>query len=153
MKTVLSACLLIPGLALSLSACQTGAESRISQNPTLYSKLSTKDRELVAKGDVREGMSKDAVFLAWGRPDMVREGSAGGRGTEAWAYFVTQPVPTSSLSYANVYRPFYGRYGIHPRYGYCRGAGWYYDSVDFVRRVTKTVTFSGNRVVAWERTR
>ena len=153
MNTARSPYILFPFLVLLLSSCQTGAENRISQNPALYKKLSTKDRALVAAGDVREGMSKDAVYLAWGRPDMVRESSTTGNISESWAYFITRPVPTSSLSYANVYRPFYGRYGVHPRFGYCRGIGPHYNSVDYVRYASKTVTFLGNYVVAWEQTR
>jgi hypothetical protein len=153
MKTALPPYILFPFLVLLLSSCQTGAENRISENPALYKKLSTTDRALVAAGDVRTGMSKDAVYLAWGRPDMVRESTTTGNISESWAYFVTRPVPTSSLSYANVYRPFYGRYGIHPRFGYCRGIGWHYNSVDYVHYTSKTITFSGNYVVAWEQTR
>ncbi len=153
MKAALLPYLFLPFLALLVSACQTGAENRISQNPALYKKLSAKDRGLVAAGDVREGMSKDAVYLALGRPDMVRERSTARNISESWAYFVTHPVPTSSLSHANIYRPFYGRYQIHPHFGYCRGTGWHYESVDYVRFVTKTITFSGNYVVALEHNR
>jgi hypothetical protein len=152
-KAALLPHLFLPFLALLVSACQTGAENRISQNPALYKKLSATDRGLVATGDVREGMSKDAVYLAWGRPDMVRESSTAPNISESWAYFVTHPLPSSSLSYANIYRPFYGRYQIQPRFGYCRGIGWHYDSVDYVRFVTKTITFSGNYVVALEQNR
>ena len=141
-------------LTLVVCSCQTGPQARIEQNPAMYNRLSAKDKELVARGDIREGMSKDAVYLSWGPPAMVREGSSGGSATEAWAYMTSAPIPTSSLSYANVYRPYYGRYGVHPRYGYSRGSGWALETgTDFVRYVNKTVKFSGNRVVSWERVR
>lgn len=120
----------------------------------MFSKLPSRDKDLVSKGNVKEGMSKDAVFLAWGRPDMVKEGSQHGRSSESWAYFGSTPVPASSFSYANPHLGFYGRYGMHPRYGYGCGPGWSYDTgVNFVRHVDKTVQFSGNRVTAWERRR
>jgi len=120
----------------------------------MYNRLSIKDKELVARGDIREGMSKDAVYLSWGPPGMVREGSSGGSVTEAWAYMTSAAVPTSSLRYANVYRPHYGRYGIHPRYGYSCGSGWALETgTDFVRYINKTVNFSGNGVISWERIR
>ncbi len=137
-------------LALLLSSCQTGPEARISQDPAKYSRLSSSDKELVSQGNIRKGMTRDAVYLAWGRPDIVREGSAG----EAWAYVGSAGVPVRSLSYANIHRPYYSHFGVHPRYGYCSGSGWYLDSgIDFVPYVQKTVRFSGNRVTSWERTR
>tara|TARA_R110000850_G_scaffold64695_6_gene145056 strand:- start:346 stop:807 length:462 start_codon:yes stop_codon:yes gene_type:complete len=138
----------------ALSGCVTGYEQRIQQNPALYSKLSSRDKDLVSQGVIKEGMSKDAAFLAWGRPDIVREGSSGGSNSESWAYIGNAGVPRTSLSYANVHRPFYGRYGLHPRFGYCTGPGWGLSSgIDYVGFVEKTIRFSGNRVVAWERRR
>ena len=141
-------------ITLVLCSCQAGPQARTKQNPAIYNRLSAKDKELVARGDIRKGMSKDAVYLSWGPPGMVREGSSGSSSSEAWAYMTSAPIPTSSLSYANVYRPYYGRYGVHPRYGYCRNSGWALETgTDFVRYVSKTVKFSGNRVVSWERVR
>ena len=141
-------------ITLVLCSCQTGPQARIEQNPAIYNRLSASDKELVARGDIRKGMSKDAVYLSWGPPGMVREGSSGSSSSEAWAYMTSAPIPTSSLSYANVYRPYYGRYGVHPRYGYCRNSGWALETgTDFVRYVNKTVKFSGNQVVSWERVR
>ena len=141
-------------ITLVLCSCQTGPQARIEQNPAIYNRLSARDKELVARGDIRKGMSKDAVYLSWGPPGMVREGSSGSSSSEAWAYMTSAPIPISSLSYANVYRPYYGRYGVHPRYGYCRNSGWALETgTDFVRYISKTVKFSGNRVVSWERVR
>ena len=141
-------------ITLVLCSCQTGPQARIEQNSAIYNRLSARDKELVARGDIRKGMSKDAVYLSWGPPGMVREGSSGSSSSVAWAYMTSAPIPISSLSYANVYRPYYGRYGVHPRYGYCRNSGWALETgTDFVRYVNKTVKFSGNQVVSWERVR
>ena len=70
-------------LAISLTGCQTMSrqEKRIEKNPALYDRLSSADRERVLRGEVTEGMSRDAVFLSWGRPDAVRAGSREGKGS------------------------------------------------------------------------
>lgn len=52
-----------------LVSCASPRERRITGNPQLYQSLSTGDQVLVQQGRIREGMSKEAVFLALGRPD------------------------------------------------------------------------------------
>lgn len=150
------ACVLTAALAL-LSGCATrsGAERRIERRPDLFARLNDRERELVTQGEVAEGMSRDAVYLAWGRPDMVRSGSREGRESESWAYFDSTPVQTVSVGFGTGgYSPFYTDFGFHPRFGYGVGPGWSYGSgVDFVGHVEKTVQFSGGRVIAWERLR
>jgi outer membrane protein assembly factor BamE (lipoprotein component of BamABCDE complex) len=57
-------------LATLLPGCST-VESRIKSNPQLYASLSPADQALVRQGQIRVGMSKGAVFLAWGNPDRI----------------------------------------------------------------------------------
>lgn len=141
--------------AFFLCGCQTGAETRIQKNPELYGKLSSKDKERVLLGEIREGMTDEAVFLAWGRPDRVLSGSRSGSATEKWAYFDSVPVSSFSYGYGSGYvHPFYSRYGVHPRYGYGFGPYWGYGTgVDFVQQISKQVEFRNGRVTAWERRR
>jgi len=150
----------LPALLASclLSSCNTWSalDRRIDKHPGLFLDLSDSERELVMNGEIKEGMSRDAVYLAWGRPDAVRRGSANGKGHESWAYFDAVPIQTNSFSYGygGGYSPFYSRFGVHPRYGYCSGPGWSFGtSVDYVSQLSRSVKFSGNRVIAWESNR
>ncbi|MDF1657385.1 MAG: hypothetical protein P1U58_07220 [Verrucomicrobiales bacterium] len=146
--------LLAVALFLSSCATQSGVEKRIEKNPQLYSKLSGSDRELVRRGEVKERMSQEAVFLAWGRPDQVMSGGRNGQSTEKWAYFSSRPVNNFNVGVGmGSSHSFYTNFGIHPRYGYSFGPGWNFgSSVDFVQQITKQVEFSNGRVTAWQRT-
>lgn len=155
MKARLLPSLLVLTVAALLCGCQTGAETRIQKNPELYGKLSSKDKERVSQGVIREGMTDEAVFLAWGRPDRVLTGSRSGSATEKWAYFDSRPVSSFSYGYSSGYvHPFYSRYGVHPRFGYGYGPYWGYGTgVDFVQQISKQVEFRNGRVTSWERVR
>lgn len=136
-------------------ATRSAAERRVEKHPDLMARLNDRERELVYRGEVAEGMSRDAVYLAWGRPDMVRTGSRDGKGTESWAFFDTTPVQSVSIGFGTGgYHSFYSDFGFHPRFGYGVGPGWGYGTgVDFLSNVEKTVEFSNGKVVAWERLR
>jgi hypothetical protein len=142
--------------ALLLAGCATNpAEQRIQKHPERFAALSPREKDFVLRGEVTEGMSQDAVFLAWGRPGRVMSGSRDGRGRERWAYFRTAPVSTVSVGYGGYGpHPFYSAYGFHPAYGYGYGPGWGYGSgVDYVPYLDRSVEFVNGRVVAWERNR
>ena len=53
---------------LLLSGCAS-TESRISQHPEIYQRLSARDQALVSQGHIQLGMTMDAVWLAWGTPE------------------------------------------------------------------------------------
>jgi len=40
---------------------------RISEHPEMYQSLPPRDQALVSQGQIRPGMTMDAVWLAWGR--------------------------------------------------------------------------------------
>ncbi|MDF1824435.1 MAG: hypothetical protein P1U68_07320 [Verrucomicrobiales bacterium] len=146
----LTACLLFSGCTT-----QTANEKRIEKNPALYEKLSSRDKELVRAGEVAEGMSQEAVFIAWGRPDRVMTGGRNGKSNEKWAYFDSTPVRTFSVGVGTGgFSPFYTNFGVHPSYGYSYGPGWGYGTdIDFVQHISREVEFTNGRVTAWERLR
>src|SRR5690349_5906347 len=74
--------------ALFFSGCAT-PESRISKNPELYNGLPARQQQLVAQGQIAPGMSRNAVWLAWGGPGQKVDGYARGNATETWVYFTT----------------------------------------------------------------
>src|SRR5687767_855178 len=90
---IVAMALLMAGVMLHFTGCAaSNPQTRIQQNPEMLDRLPAADRELVLKGTISEGMSKDAVYLAWGKPDSVTTGSENGRQTETWRYATLQPV-------------------------------------------------------------
>lgn len=141
-------------LALFGSACASrpASEKRFETNPEIVAKLPPRERDLVRRGEVAEGMSRDAVFIAWGRPDVVRSGSSDGRGRERWAYLSRAGGHTTSIGIST------GGYGgLHTGVGYQHGpyGGFGYQPYHSYRphRVERSVEFVNDRVTAWERLR
>src|SRR6516225_5715562 len=69
-RSILSGALTF-GVALSAlitTSCET-TENRISKNPEIYQRLSANDQAVVSRGQIRPGMSQNAVWLAWGSPE------------------------------------------------------------------------------------
>lgn len=140
--------------ALFLGACASSSPmSRITNNPAVFESLSQEHRELVATGVIRQGMTQDAVFLAWGRPDRVSRGHRGGQGFETWTYLEFEAVRRRNLGVG------FG-YGGH---GYGRRHGWpghhrgFHDpfygggsTVDYIPVIGAEVVFIGGRVSEWE---
>jgi hypothetical protein len=102
--------------ALIVASCST-TETRISEHPEIYQTLSRSDQALVSQGQIRAGMSQNAVWLAWGSPDRKIVGNMRGHTTETWIY----------VNYTTYPYPYYG-----PGYGY--GYGFGFTSVGFVGR-------------------
>lgn len=103
---------------LIFSGCAT-TETRISQHPEMYQHLSARDQALVSQGQIRKGMTMDAVWLAWGTPD-EKIPDMGPRPTETWLYLRFQTPPSYGAPY--YYGPFDWSY-IPPKFPYAsRGA-------------------------------
>src|ERR1700686_2873062 len=121
---------LLPGIAVLLfgflAGCST-VDSRIQGNPQTFASLSPADQSLIRRGVIREGLSRAAVYLAWGRPDRLRYGSRAGVPFEAWIYTTTR-----SEIVPGYYPSFYG-FGYYP-YGWSRpfyGRGGFYGDYPF----------------------
>src|SRR6266478_912133 len=128
--------------ALILTSCST-PETRISDHPDLYQSLSARDRALVSQGEIRQGMSRNAVWLAWGSPDRKIIGNMRGHPTETWIYVYYATYP---------YDPYYGPYG--PGFGFFGDPFYdpfYYSLIaPSIPYPYKTVTFSNGRVVSFQ---
>jgi len=136
-------------LALGLSSCVHPIERRIANNPQIYQSLSTNDQLLVQQGRIREGMTKEGVFLAWGRPDQVATGKQKGSSVEQWTYVGSQPVYTNTFGMGFGGGPW--GYGGCGRFG---GAGYWGNmgpAVMYVPYKAGSVTFRTNRVTDYLR--
>lgn len=124
-------------VVMLLPACST-VESRIKDNPAVFNALPAKQQELVRDGKIDEGFSREAVVLAWGRPDAIERGTERGKKLETWTWIATYEVPDS---------PYYGM-------GWVASPYWGY--YPMYRPVTHVYTypiresiFENGRVVAW----
>jgi hypothetical protein len=133
----------IATVVLILTSCST-PQTRISDHPDLYQGLSSRDQALVSQGQIRYGMSRNAVWLAWGSPDSKVIGNMRGHSTETWVYvyYVTYPY----------YYPYYGAYG--PGFGFFGDPFYdpfYYSLIPpSIPYPNKTVTFSNSRVMCFQ---
>ncbi|PYJ30779.1 MAG: hypothetical protein DMF24_04075 [Verrucomicrobia bacterium] len=86
--------------ALITTSCET-TENRISTHPEIYQRLSANDQAMVGRGQIRPGMSQNAVWLAWGSPERKIKGNMRGHITETWIYITYETAPY----------PYWGSYG------------------------------------------
>jgi hypothetical protein len=125
--------------ALILTSCST-AQTRISEHPDLYQSLSHRDQALVSQGQIRIGMSRTAVWLAWGTSDRKVLGNMGGGPTETWIYTYYATYP---------YYPYYNPLDIYfgaPLYDpFCYS--WFPQSIPYPGKV---VTFANGRVASFQ---
>jgi outer membrane protein assembly factor BamE (lipoprotein component of BamABCDE complex) len=138
------ACMLLAS-CMSYGPSAATPQGRISRNAGTYSLLSPEHRQLVASGKICEGMSKDAVKIAMGRPSRVMEESRHGKMRERWDYMRERAVPTSrvgiSAGYGHGYPYRYGGYGsCYPMH----------QDVAYVPYRVATVWFVNGRVDSWE---
>ena len=124
--------------ALILTSCST-PQTRISEHPDLYQSLSRRDQALVSQGQIRIGMSRTAVWLAWGSPDRKIIGNMGCGPTETlvYVYYATYPYypfePLDEYFGAPLYDPF------------CYS--WFPPSIPYPG---KLVTFAHGKVVSYQ---
>ena len=150
--------------ALFLASCST-TQTRISEHPEIYGRLRQDDQALVSRGQIRNGLSQEAVYLAWGNPEQHTTANVHGRPAETWVYLDTtgdiHPYPHFGLGYG-VGGGFYGggygggRFYSHGgRRFYGLGYDPFYDPFLFSRFETisypsRTVSFQNGRVVAFQ---
>jgi len=82
-----------------LSNCASPVTQRIAARPEAYQKLNDKEKTLVQHGEIRRGMSKDAVLLAWGQPDRQATTMIDGRPVEKWTYSGYAPTYGAHATY------------------------------------------------------
>lgn len=141
--------------AVFLSQCASTVERRIEKNPAVFASLSPADQALVKQRSLREGMGKDAVFLAVGRPDRVSMGRKAGKDFERWSYEGTHTVTTQTFGMG--FGGFGGRgfggfggfggLGCGPWGGAGFGGG---PIITYVPYEAASVDFVNGKVVGWE---
>ena len=127
----------------------------------MYDQLPSSHQALVDQGRIKQGMSKEAVFLAWGNPEIKADGEENSIRFERWTYTRLSPIYTTGFSghYGfDGYAPYgYAPYGYAPYgygYGRCRGYGYgYHNQVVYAKSKAASVDFKNDRVTRWQRGR
>ena len=148
--------------ALILTSCET-TQDRISKHPEIYQRLSASDQALVSQGQIRAGMSQNAVWLAWGGPERKIIGNMRGQPTETWIYITYETAP---YPYGGPYGPWGWGYGFGPSVAFVRThhhghsfiffGSSFYDPFYYayippsIPVPYKTVTFTNGRVVSFQ---
>ncbi len=129
---------------LLLTSCGSTVARRIEKHPEFYNKLSESQKALVQRGQIEEGMGKDAVWLSWGEPFRVSNGAKVGKSYELWSYAGYEPVYNTSIGFAY----------SHGWGGRCDPALYYAEpSINYVPYEARRVEFLNDRVSAWTTTR
>jgi len=124
--------------ALILESCST-PETRISEHPDLYQSLSHRDQALATQGKIRAGMSRSAVWLAWGSPDRKIIGNVSGTPIETWVYTY---YATYAYPYCGPWDPYFGAPLNYPFCDSCFPPSFPYPG--------KVVSFAHGRVVSFQ---
>ena len=98
--------LLTVGLCLLAGCATTTVEGRRKERAGAYQALSADHRKLVDQGDIAAGMSEDAVYIAWGKPDQIlRSGDKSGvkitwlyEGTTTDTHYYWQTFPSADAN-------------------------------------------------------
>lgn len=106
----------------------------------MYNMLSPEQQMMVQQGRICEGMTKDAVYLAWGNPNSQPvTGQQDGKTYEKWLYYTYQPVMVDSVGIG---------IGCWNHGSWC-GSGLS-TSTAMIPQESAWVIFHDNVVTAWE---
>jgi len=101
--------------ALLLAGCATSTiESRKKDRYNAYSELTPEHRAAVDAGQIKVGMSMDAVFIAWGKPQQVVSSESSSGSQTVWIY--TDAYLHGHTYWGHSYHGYYGYGGRHRRH-------------------------------------
>jgi outer membrane protein assembly factor BamE (lipoprotein component of BamABCDE complex) len=130
--------------ALLLSGCATSTiESRKQERYSAFGNLLPEQKAAVDSGQIKVGMTMDAVYIAWGKPNQVVTAESARGTTVTWLY-------TGSYLQGYTFWSHPGYFGPYDRF---HGPGWYgpsfqheYMPVNYVRA---EVVFENGVVKEW----
>ena len=91
--------------ALVLTGCKSSTvETRRAERPDAYAALQPDQKTLVDQGQIKVGMTEDAVYIAWGKPAQVVTSEDQTGRTTTWLYHGTTLEESRYWSYREVSR-------------------------------------------------
>lgn len=97
MKSLIILSILAILLVQACASSKTSLNRRIDQNGTLFHQKSFSEKQAITNGNIVPGMTRDAVYLAWGDPKQRLEGVEDGLTYEEWIYEKYSPKPNFSI--------------------------------------------------------
>jgi hypothetical protein len=107
--------------SLLLCGCATSTiQSRKQERRAVFASLPPEFQQAVDQGELKVGMTPDAVYIAWGKPAQVFTGQSTEGPTTTWIFTGVQVVQYSYWAYTQNYAPYYAttptiQYGYGPR--------------------------------------
>ena len=126
---------------LILGGCATSSVgSRKQERLGSYNSFTPEQRLAVDTGQIKIGMSEDAVYIAWGKPSQILRGESPAGAMLTWLYFGTYFEEYRGWNYYGYNHCYRGRYYAGP-----------YMTSDYVSRsfVRAEVRFEGGLVKEW----
>lgn len=126
-----------------LCGCASTIEDRKKERLSTYTQLPPETQTLVDTGQIKVGMPKDAVYIAWGKPEQVIQSESEQGRSETWVYYGSTLRPYHYYNYGHYGwgGPFYHRYYYSLPY---LETDWYPQYF-----VSGEVTFQDDRVAHW----
>ena len=88
-----------------LAGCATPTvESRKQERLAAYNALPAQEKQLVDKGQIKIGMSADAVYIAWGAPAQILESETESGHVTTWLYHGSVMEETRFWTYREIAR-------------------------------------------------
>ena len=131
---------LVVAATLSTGCSTTNTiEKRRQERAAAYATFAPETKATVDQGQIKVGMTADAVYIAWGKPSQIIAGESAAGSTTTWLYYGTQLQEVRYWAY----RPHYW----HDRHYY----GAPYLEFDYYPRnyVRAEVTFEKDIVKSW----
>lgn len=128
-------------VSLTLTSCATTSiSSRKQERLGSYNALPAEQRLAVDTGQIKVGMTEDAVYIAWGKPSQIVRGESSAGPIVTWLYTGTYFDEYRGWSYYGHYHSYRGRYYTAP-----------YMTYDYVPRnyIRAEVKFEGGVVKEW----
>jgi uncharacterized protein YceK len=127
-------------IVLLLTGCATTStiETRKQERLGTYVSLNAEQKAAVDKGQIKVGMTMDAVYIAWGRPSQILAGETAQGSLVTWLYHGTYMEEHRYWAFQDYYHR--GRYYSSPSLYY-----------DYYPRgyVSAEVKFEGGLVKEW----
>jgi hypothetical protein len=146
-KQMLRTCLTMHGLLLLVGCTSSNIAARRQALAADYAALTAKEKALVDRGELRQGMSTNAVLIAWGQPSIISTMLTPNGPFITWEYYRKRTVTDPSVQ-REIMVP-WSSTPVPISQVFPEAARYYSSSV--VESQDRTAVFHKERLVGWSR--
>jgi hypothetical protein len=97
--------------AVLMTGCATSTiESRKAERYNAYNSLAAEQKESIDQGQIKIGMSMDAVYIAWGKPSQVLASETSSGPAVVWLYSGSYLQGFTTWNYPGMFGPYHRYY-------------------------------------------